>query len=77
MDTVKKIWPLSFNAADTTQFVINLIIYLAAPTILNIAIGFIPNVVFFGWVLSSLSSLGGLYCTVGLVLLILYRLRII
>ena len=75
MDTLKKIFPLSFNAADTQKFVINLLIYIFAPTVLGIVTGIIAIIPIIGaiiaWIVGVISGIFSLYCLVGLILLIL------
>ncbi len=81
MDTLKKIFPLSFNAADTKKFVINLLIYIFAPTVLGIVTGIIAIIPIIGaiiaWIVGAISGIFGLYCLVGLILLILVYAKVI
>ena len=83
MSTLKKFFPYSFGANDTTSLVTRIIVYVCVPAILGAAtwllctiIGFIPFIgeivaAILGWLLGIVSSLFGTYCTVGIVFLIL------
>ncbi len=71
MDTLKKLFPLSFKAKDGIgALIVNIIIHLVADAVAGLIIGLIP-------ILSLLGGLIGLYFTVGIVLSILDYLKII
>ena len=85
MDTLKKIFPLSFNAADTKKFVINLLIYIFAPGILGFVIGFVGGLLsvipVVGAIVSLVVTILGYaisaYGWIGLILLILVFAKVI
>lgn len=80
MDTLKKIFPLSWKfTKDVTNFVIGIIVHLLLGLIFSIVaglasvlVGWIPVLGFiFVWLLGIVGSLIGLYSLIGLILLIL------
>lgn len=71
MDTLKKLFPLSFKAKNgISGLIVNILIHLAADLVAGLIIGLIP-------ILGILGGLIGLYFTVGIVLSILDYLKII
>ncbi len=78
MDTLKKIFPLSFAfVKDVANLIIGILIYVVigavAPVILGI-LGFLPII---GWILSIVSGLIGLYCLIGIILQVLVFAKVI
>lgn len=73
MDLIKKIFPFSFKATDVVGLVISIVIYVIAPTILGL-LGKIPLI---GFIFGILAWASGIYCTIGIVLSILYFVKVI
>lgn len=71
MDSIKKLFPYSFGAADIKAMVIKIVVYLLASAVLGLVIGLIPLV---GGIVSWLV---GIYCTVGWILVVLDYLKVI
>lgn len=71
MDTLKKLFPLSFKAKNGIGgLIVNILIHIAFDIVAGLIIGLLP-------ILSILGGLVGLYFTVGIVLSILDYLKII
>ena len=71
MDTLKKLFPLSFKAKNGIGgLIVNILIHLVADLVAGLIIGLIP-------ILGILGGLIGLYFTVGIVLSILDYLKIL
>ena len=86
METLKKIFPLSFKRVDTAaNLVIGILIYLVVGILAGVLIalstmivGWIPVVgPIIGWVLGIASSLIGLYVLAGIVIQILVFAKVI
>ena len=86
METLKKIFPLSFKRTDTVaNLVIGVLIYLVAGVIAGALIalatmitGWIPVVgAVIGWVLGVASTLFGIYVLAGIVIQILVFAKVI
>lgn len=77
METLKKIFPLSFREATTNNLVVNIIIYVVASFIVGLVLGLLAKIPLIGWIFSIVSSLFGLYCFIGLVLAVLWFLKVI
>lgn len=73
MDLIKKIFPFSFKAADVVGLIISIVIYVVAPTVL----GILGNIPLIGFVFDILAWAAGIYCTIGIVLSILYFVKVI
>ena len=71
MDMLKKFFPYSFGAAEVKDLVIKIIVYLVAGAVIGWVVGLIPLVG------GLLSSLVGLYGTVGIVLVVLDYLKVL
>ena len=77
MNTLKKIFPLSFKGKDNNSLIIAIIIYIVAPAVVGIVTGLLAGVPVLGAILGAVTSLIGLYAFVGLILAILNRLDVI
>ncbi len=78
MDTLKKLFPLSFKFAnDVANLIIGILIYIVigavAPIVLGI-LGFLPII---GWILSIITGLLGIYCLAGIVIEVLVFLKVL
>lgn len=71
MDMLKKFFPYSFGAAEVKDLVIKIIVYLVAGAVIGWVVGLIPLVG------GLISSLVGLYGTVGIVLVVLDYLKVL
>lgn len=77
METLKKIFPLSFQAKDLPQLIIYCLIYLVADVILGFVIGILTRIPIMGYIFTLISSLAGIYITAGLVILFLAYFKIL
>ena len=86
METLKKIFPLSFKRVDTVaNLIIGILIYLVVGIVAGVLIalstlivGWIPVVgLIIGWVLGIASSLIGVYVLAGIVIQILVFAKVI
>ena len=77
METLKKIFPLSFQAKDPSQLIIYCLIYLVADIILGFVIGILTRIPILGYIFALISSLAGLYITAGLVILFLVYFKVL
>ena len=85
MDTLKKIFPLSFGASDVAGLVIKIIIYIVVAAIGGIVIGLAAAVLalipvvggILAWLVGSIGSLVGLYSLIGIVLTCLDYFKIL
>lgn len=77
METLKKLFPLSFREPTTNNLVVTIIIYVVASFVVGLVLGLLAKIPLIGWLFSLVSSLFGLYCFIGLVLVVLYFLKVI
>ena len=77
METLKKIFPLSFREPTTNNLVVTIIIYIVASFVVGLVLGLLAKIPLIGWIFSIIGSLFGLYCFIGLVLVILYFFKVI
>ena len=77
MDTIKRIFPLSFQAEELTSFVKTLVIYLVADLVCGIVFGILGKLPLIGFAFGLINSLLGIYFTIGLILAILVFVNII
>lgn len=78
MDTLKKLFPLSFgNKKDIGALIINILIHLVADLVAGLVIGLLSGLPLIGWLFGLVGSLIGLYFTVGIILSILDYLKIL
>lgn len=86
METIKKIFPLSFTLAkDITNFVIGIVGYLLAGIIFGFVTGIATKIVgwipvigaIIGWALGIVGTLVTVYSIAGLILLILVYCKVI
>lgn len=77
MEVLKKLFPVSFREPTTNNLVVNIIIYIVAGAVVGLVLGILAKIPLIGWIFSIVSSLFGLYCFIGLVLAILYFLKVI
>ena len=74
---MKKLFPLSFREPNTNNLVVTIIIYVVASAVVGLILGILDNIPLIGWIFSIISSLFGLYCLIGIVLVVLYFLKVI
>ena len=86
MDTLKKIFPYSVSAKDTSNFIVKIILYVvvmlvgvAAVNILKEVAKLLPLTLMniFNIVLGLASSLISLYCVAGIVILVLVFVKVL
>lgn len=84
MDTLKKIFPLSFKyTADVANLIIGILIYAVGGVILNLLIGlptmlpFAEGIPGLGLITGMLTSLVGIYCTAGIVIQVLVFTKVL
>ncbi|MBO5952840.1 MAG: hypothetical protein J6Q53_01735 [Oscillospiraceae bacterium] len=78
MDTLKKIFPLSFKNTDSVaNLVIGILIYLVGDIIAGAIIGLLAKLPLIGIVFGLIGSLVGLYCLAGIVILVLVYLKVL
>ena len=77
METLKKLFPLSFREPTTNNLVVTIIIYVVASFVVGLVLGLLAKIPLIGWLFSLVSSLFGLYCFIGLVLVVLFFLKVI
>ena len=72
MDTLKKLFPLSFKRTDSVgNLIVGILIYLVVGIIGGVAIGILAHIPVVNWVVGIVGALLDLYCVVGIVLQIL------
>lgn len=77
MDTIKRIFPLSFQANDLSSFIKTILLYLVLDVICAIVIGILRIFPLIGGCFAFIGSLLGVYFTIGLVLATLVFVGII
>jgi len=77
METLKKLFPISFRDPTPNNLVVTIIIYVVASFVVGLVLGLLAKIPLIGWLFSLVSSLFGLYCFIGLVLVVLYFLKVI
>ena len=77
MDTIKKIFPLSFNAHDFQSFLKTVIMYVVLDLVCGLAIGLLGKLPLIGLVFGLIGSVLGIYFAIGLLIAILVFLNII
>ena len=77
MEILKKLFPISFRDPTTNNLVVTIIIYVVASFVVGLVLGLLAKIPLIGWLFSLVSSLFGLYCFIGLVLVVLYFLKVI
>lgn len=78
MDTLQKLFPLSFKYADTVaNLVIGILIYVVGGAIAGTVIGFLAAIPIIGLLFSLLGSLVGIYCLAGIVIQVLVFTKVL
>ena len=77
MDTLKTIFPFSFKAKDISSLVVILIAYLVIDIICGVIIGLLAKLPIIGILFALVGSVVGLYALVGIILAILYFVKVI
>lgn len=78
MDTLQKLFPLSFKYADTVaNLVIGILIYVVGGAIAGTLIGFLSAIPIIGLIFSLLGSLVGIYCLAGIVIQVLVFTKVL
>lgn len=77
MDTLKKLFPLSFNAKDVASLIIKIIIYLALSIIIGFVIAIFALVPFVNLLTGLVGALAELYILAGIVITVLDYLKVL
>lgn len=77
METLKKIFPFSFKEPTTNNLVVSIIVYIVVSFVVGIVLGLLAKIPLIGWIFSIVSSIVGLYCFIGIVLVLLYFFKVI
>ena len=85
MDLLKKLFPYSFGTKDVANLVIKTIVYIVVTAVLGALIGlstilvaWIPVVgLLVAWLLGIISSLAGIYCLAGIIVLFLDYFKVL
>lgn len=78
MDILKKIFPLSFRfTGSVANLVIGVLIYAVAAAVLGVALGLLGQLPLMKLVADLTSSLVGIYCTGGIVIMFLYHFNVL
>ena len=77
MDTLKKLFPLSFKEGDVKSLIITIVIYIVVAAVAGLVLGLLGRIPLIGWIFRLVGWLIDVYCTVGVVLAILKFLNIV
>lgn len=77
METLKKLFPLSFQAKDMAQLIIYCLIYIVACTVLVFLISILARIPVLGLIFTLVSSLVEIYIAAGLIILFLVYFNIL
>lgn len=85
MDMLKKFFPYSFGAKDTTALVIKIVVYVVAMVVgglllslIGLISGWIPLLgAVIGWILGVIGTVIEVYCVIGIVLSVLDYFKVL
>ena len=77
MDTLKKLFPLSFKVKEVKDLVISIIIYAVIDVVCGIVISLLAKLPIIGILFSLVGALIGIYATAGIVLAILVFVKVL
>lgn len=77
METLKQLFPLSFQAKDLSELIIYSLIYIVAGTVLAFLINILAMIPILGIIFTLVSSLVAIYIAAGLTILYLYYFKIL
>ena len=85
MELLKKFFPFSFGAKDTSALVIKIIVYIAVMvaaglllSLIGLVSGWIPVLgALIGWILGAVGSVIEVYCVIGITLAVLDFLKLL
>lgn len=77
MDTVKKLFPLSFGKETLKDLVIAIVIYIVADFACGLVIGLLGAIPLMGWLFSIVGWVAGIYFFAGIVIAILAYLKVL
>lgn len=77
MDTLKKIFPYSFKAADLKSMIIKIIVYIVAGFVAGLVLGLLGAIPLLGIIFRIIGWVVDLYCLVGIVLVVLDYLKVL
>lgn len=77
MDTLKKLFPYSFNAEDVASLVIKIIVYLVVGAIAGFVIGIFGKLPLIGIIASLVGALAEIYILAGIIIAVLDFLKVL
>lgn len=77
METLIKLFPLSFTANDISKLILNCLIYVVAATVIGFVIGILSHIPIIGFIFTLLSALLEIYLVFGLLILFLVYFKVI
>ncbi|MBP3468391.1 MAG: hypothetical protein J6K26_02600 [Lachnospiraceae bacterium] len=77
MDTLKKLFPLSFCASDLSKLILISLIYVVVGTVLLFVIGLLAKIPIIGIPFSLLATLIEIYIAFGIVILLLDYFKVL
>ncbi len=78
METLKKVFPLSFKYLKSIGSLIwGIIVYCIVEVLLGVAIGICSKLPLIGWIVGMCGGLVGIYCLAGIVILLLAYFKVI
>ena len=77
MDTIKKIFPLSFKGKTNRDLIISILLYILVDVLAGVVISLTSAIPVLGAIVGIVLGLAGLYALVGIILAILYRVEVI
>ena len=80
MDALKNLFPISYQSVkkeDAKSLIVAIVIYIVVALVVGLILGLLGRLPLIGWVFRLVSWLIRAYCTVGIVLAILYFLNIV
>ena len=77
MDTIKKLWPHAFKAADVKSLVITVLLYIVADFLCGLVIGLLGKIPLLGFLFSLVGWVLGVYFFLGIVFAVLNFLKVL
>ncbi len=78
MDTLKKLFPISFKYTDSiANLIIGILIYVVGGAVAGAVVGFLSSIPVLGFVFGIVGSVLGIYVTAGIVIQVLVYAKIL
>ena len=77
MDTIKKLFPLSFGKNTVKDLVIAILIYIVLDIVCGFVIGLLGKLPLIGWLFGLVGAVAGIYFFVGIVIAVLAYLKVL